>query len=92
MLKRVVLLEGDVSQDEFGLSAEHLKMVIEETDIVFHCAATLRLEAKLKDAIEMNTVKQSEPVLARSRAKDTRSHADISLGGLLFIATLFSEM
>lgn len=55
MLKKVVPMVGDVSLDQLGLTDAELETLTEETDIVFHCAATLRLEAKLKDAIEMNT-------------------------------------
>lgn len=40
---------------ELGLSIENRQEIIENTNIVFHCAATLRLEASLKDAIVMNT-------------------------------------
>lgn len=38
-----------------GLSDSVLARVLANTNIVFHLAATLRLEAKLKDAIDMNT-------------------------------------
>lgn len=40
---------------ELGLSGEQKDRVCRDTQIVFHCAATLRLEANLKDAIDMNT-------------------------------------
>lgn len=38
-----------------GLSGEQLERVCRDTSVVFHCAATLRLEANLKTAIDMNT-------------------------------------
>lgn len=40
---------------ELGLSTENMKELIENTNIIFHMAATLRLEANLKDAIQFNT-------------------------------------
>lgn len=55
MMKKLVPIQGDVTFDDLGLSGEQLKRVINETNIVFHCAATLRLEANLKDALDMNT-------------------------------------
>lgn len=55
-MKKVVALNGDVTMDNLGLTDEQEKMIINEVDIVFHFAATLRLESKLKGAIEMNTV------------------------------------
>lgn len=54
-MKKLVPIQGDVTFDALGLSGEQMDRVCEETNIVFHCAATLRLEANLKDALDMNT-------------------------------------
>eukprot|EP00099_Drosophila_melanogaster_P005633 NP_001246512.1 uncharacterized protein Dmel_CG30427, isoform G [Drosophila melanogaster] len=54
MLKRVTIYQGDVTFDQLGLSGESLKHVTENTNIVFHMAATLKLEGNLRDAIDMN--------------------------------------
>lgn len=61
MMKKVVTLNGDVSVENLGLSKEQSEILMNEIDIVFHFAATLKLEAKLKDAIEMNTVNSIIP-------------------------------
>uniref|UniRef100_A0A336KQE3 Fatty acyl-CoA reductase n=1 Tax=Culicoides sonorensis TaxID=179676 RepID=A0A336KQE3_CULSO len=55
MFKKLHAFQGDVTFDELGLSTEDTKEITANTNIVFHLAATLRLEANLKDAIEMNT-------------------------------------
>ncbi|KYN02613.1 PREDICTED: putative fatty acyl-CoA reductase CG5065 [Cyphomyrmex costatus] len=55
LLKKVIPLNGDVCLPNLGLTNRHRELLINEVHIVFHFAATLRLEAKLKDAIEMNT-------------------------------------
>lgn len=54
MLKKVTCYHGDVTLESLGLSGDSLDHVVENTDIVFHLAATLRLEGNLKDAIDMN--------------------------------------
>ncbi|KRK00614.1 uncharacterized protein Dyak_GE11401, isoform C [Drosophila yakuba] len=54
MLKKVTIYQGDVTFDQLGLSGESLKHVTENTNIVFHMAATLKLEGNLRDAIDMN--------------------------------------
>ncbi|XP_046466382.1 putative fatty acyl-CoA reductase CG5065 isoform X1 [Neodiprion pinetum] len=56
LMEKVVPMEGDVTLDNLGLDEQQRKTLAEEVSIVYHCAATLRLEAKLKDAVEMNTV------------------------------------
>lgn len=55
-MKKVVALNGDVSMENLGLSSQQMGTLMNEIDVVFHLAATLRLESKLKDAIVMNTV------------------------------------
>ncbi|XP_032590860.1 putative fatty acyl-CoA reductase CG5065 isoform X2 [Drosophila grimshawi] len=54
MMKKVTIYQGDVTYDLLGLSGESLKHVVEQTNIVFHMAATLKLEGNLHDAIDMN--------------------------------------
>ncbi|XP_055548928.1 putative fatty acyl-CoA reductase CG5065 isoform X7 [Wyeomyia smithii] len=55
VFKKLIAVQGDLSSNGLGLSHEDREKLVEETEIVFHCAATLKLEAKLKDAIEFNT-------------------------------------
>lgn len=52
--KKIVPLEGDVNMEKLGLSENAKQHIISEVSVVIHGAATLRLEAKLKDAITMN--------------------------------------
>jgi fatty acyl-CoA reductase len=53
-LQKVTFIQGDVLLEEMGLSLESKARLQEEVSVVFHFAATLRLEAKLKDSVEMN--------------------------------------
>ncbi|KAJ4443859.1 hypothetical protein ANN_05646 [Periplaneta americana] len=54
-LQKILPLQGDITQEELGLTPDNKARIQEEVSVVFHCAATLRLEARLKDAVEMNT-------------------------------------
>lgn len=54
-IKKIIPLHGDLCSDNLGLTDEDLKTLINDVSIVFHCAATLKLEATLKDAVEQNT-------------------------------------
>ncbi|KAG5323035.1 FACR1 reductase, partial [Acromyrmex heyeri] len=55
LFKKVIPMCGDVCLPNLGLTDQQRELLINEVHVVFHFAATLRLEAKLKDAIEMNT-------------------------------------
>lgn len=56
MLSKIKVLAGDIGEKNFGLNESQQNLLINEVDIIFHFAATLKLEAKLKDAIEMNAI------------------------------------
>lgn len=48
------MFQGDITNEMLGLSEENLKYVADNTNIVFHMAATLKLEGNLTDAVNMN--------------------------------------
>jgi fatty acyl-CoA reductase len=53
-LQKVLPIQGDILLEELGLTPANKARLQEEVSVVFHCAATLKLEAKLKDSVEMN--------------------------------------
>ena len=44
-----------MSSEGLGLNQQDLDLLVNNVNVVFHCAASLKLEATLKDAIEQNT-------------------------------------
>lgn len=54
MMRKIYPVWGEITVPNFGLSDEHLRRVIESTEIVFHLAASLKLEATLKPNILTN--------------------------------------
>lgn len=54
MFDKIVPVYGDITLPNFGLSEEQLTKVVTSANIVFHMAASLKLEATLKPNIEMN--------------------------------------
>lgn len=54
MFDKIVPVYGDITLPNFGLNDEQLNKVISSANIVFHMAASLKLEATLKPNIEMN--------------------------------------
>lgn len=53
-MKKLVPVYGDISVVDLGLSNDDLSLVVRETSVVFHFAATLNFEAPLKTAVQMN--------------------------------------
>lgn len=55
-LKKIVVIKGDVSVDGLEMSERDRKLLIEKTTMIFHCAANVRFDQKLADAVNMNTL------------------------------------
>ncbi|XP_045533620.1 putative fatty acyl-CoA reductase CG5065 isoform X2 [Pieris brassicae] len=55
VMKKLVPVTGDILSDNLGIDAEKLEKIYNEVSVVYHFAATLRLEAPLKEGLEMNT-------------------------------------
>ncbi|GMS80883.1 hypothetical protein PENTCL1PPCAC_3059, partial [Pristionchus entomophagus] len=53
-LRKVVVIEGDITEDDFGISSVNLDRVLSETSVVFHCAATVKFNDSLKNSSELN--------------------------------------
>jgi fatty acyl-CoA reductase len=56
VVQKIIPVFGDIVSKNLGLNNDHLEKVLNETQIVFHMAATLKLEATLKPSVEMNLI------------------------------------
>lgn len=54
VMKKITPVFGDISLPKLGLNSEHLKKVILTSELVFHMAASLKLEATLKPNVLTN--------------------------------------
>ena len=54
VMEKIMVVKGDVTLPELGLSSFDLQLLIENVSIVFHSAATIRFNEELKTALEMN--------------------------------------
>lgn len=55
ILSKFVLIEGDVSLVGLGLSDDDRKLVADNVTLIYHAAATIRFDEKIKKAVELNT-------------------------------------
>lgn len=56
VMNKIYPVWGDLPEPDFNLNPEHLKRVLENTQIVFHFAASLKNEAPLRPNVLMNLV------------------------------------
>lgn len=54
LFSKVVVMEGDMSLDGLGLSETDRRIIIENTHIVFHCAANVKFDEEYGNIINTN--------------------------------------
>lgn len=54
LMKKIYPVWGEITAPNFSLNDEHFRRVVGTTQIMFHLAASLKLEATLKPNIQMN--------------------------------------
>ncbi|XP_017769188.1 PREDICTED: putative fatty acyl-CoA reductase CG5065 [Nicrophorus vespilloides] len=78
VLKKVVALAGDVGALGLGLSDEDRQTIINEVNIVYHCAATVRFDDPLKKAVLLNTRGTKLMLELSAEIKNLQLHAHVS--------------
>ncbi len=65
-------MNGNIEQPGFGLSEEDKKKLSEEVTIIFHSAATVRFDEKLKLAIGINVIGTREMMKLAKTVKNLK--------------------
>ncbi|XP_063976770.1 putative fatty acyl-CoA reductase CG5065 isoform X2 [Diachasmimorpha longicaudata] len=82
IFSKVRIIEGDLCVSDLGLSKANQKILIEKVSIVFHCAANVRFNVPLEEAININ--------LFGTRRLLELCHNMIQIEVFIHVSTLFS--
>ena len=55
MISKIEVIQGDCAVEDLGISDEDRKLIVENVSLIYHFAATIRFDEKLKRAVELNT-------------------------------------
>lgn len=55
-MEKIAVIKGDVSIDGLGISESDRQRLIDDTTVLFHCAANVRFDQALEGAVNMNTL------------------------------------
>jgi alcohol-forming fatty acyl-CoA reductase len=80
---KLTIIEGDLQQLQMGLTKDDQRQIIERAEIIIHCAADVRFEESLKEAIETNVRGTKEILLLASSVKN--------LDAFIYVSTAFSN-
>ena len=53
---KVLPIAGDIAQDGLGISEQDIQKLINEVNVVFHSAATVKFDEPLRTSIEYNVL------------------------------------
>uniref|UniRef100_A0A1B0G9J6 Fatty acyl-CoA reductase n=1 Tax=Glossina morsitans morsitans TaxID=37546 RepID=A0A1B0G9J6_GLOMM len=74
----IISIPGDCMLPDLGLSPEDRRILIENVNIVFHMAATVRFDEKLKIAMQINAAAARDIMLLCNEMKNLKSCLHIS--------------
>lgn len=75
---KVHMLEGDLVSDDLGLSQGDQIKVLSEVQVVFHCAASIELEADIQDTLSSNYLGTRRLLLLATQMQRLRCFLHVS--------------
>lgn len=81
MISKVKIIQGDCSILGLGISDEDRKLIVDNVTLIYHCAATIRFDEKLKRAVELNTRGTQEMITLGLECKKL----DVSNGSFCYL-------
>jgi fatty acyl-CoA reductase len=78
LLDKVHMLEGDLVSDDLGLSQDEQHKVLSEVQVVFHCAASIELEADIQDTLRSNYLGTRRLLLLATQMQQLRCFLHVS--------------
>ncbi|XP_078139076.1 fatty acyl-CoA reductase 1 isoform X3 [Centroberyx gerrardi] len=76
--EKIIAVSSDLTQPELGLSKEDQNILAEHVNIVFHCAATVRFNEPLKDAMQLNVLAAQKMVALAHKIKHLEVYIHVS--------------
>lgn len=54
-MEKIIVINGDITLENLDLSNEDQKILMSEVNVIFHCAANVRFNDPLNEAVNINT-------------------------------------
>ncbi|XP_015675536.1 fatty acyl-CoA reductase 1 isoform X3 [Protobothrops mucrosquamatus] len=68
--QKIVPVASDLTEVEMALSEEDKKSILNYVNIIFHCAATVRFNEILRDAVQLNVIATQQLLLLAQKIKN----------------------
>ncbi|CAH0699593.1 unnamed protein product [Spodoptera exigua] len=78
LFEKLQVVAGDILSEDLGLSPEDRLLIQEEAQIIFHCAACVRFDMFLRDAVKMNTMGTKKVLELAEGVKNLQAFVHVS--------------
>ncbi|KAF7245346.1 Fatty acyl-CoA reductase 1 [Varanus komodoensis] len=68
--EKIIAVASDLTEPEMALSDADKEILIEYTNIIFHCAATIRFNEILRDAVQLNVIATQQLLFLAQKMKN----------------------
>lgn len=89
--EKLQVISGDILAEDLGISTEDREILQNECQIIFHCAACVRFDMFLRDAINMNTVGTKKVLTLAEGIKNLEVFVHVSTSYCRCEVDLFEE-
>ncbi|KAB0370903.1 hypothetical protein FD755_017312 [Muntiacus reevesi] len=76
--EKIIAINSELTQPELALSEEDKEVIIDSTNIIFHCAATVRFNENLRDAVQLNVIATQQLILLAQQMKNLEVFMHVS--------------
>ncbi|KAH0502854.1 Fatty acyl-CoA reductase 1 [Microtus ochrogaster] len=76
--EKIIPINSELTQPKLALSEEDKEVIIESTNIIFHCAATVRFNENLRDAVQLNVIATRQLILLAQQMKNLEVFMHVS--------------
>ncbi|XP_039391829.1 fatty acyl-CoA reductase 1 isoform X2 [Mauremys reevesii] len=76
--EKIIAVPSELTQSELDLSEQDKEKLIDCINIVFHCAATVRFNETLRDAVQLNVIATQQLVILAQRMKNLEVFMHVS--------------
>ncbi|KAM5224288.1 fatty acyl-CoA reductase 1 isoform 1-T1 [Hipposideros larvatus] len=76
--EKIIAISSELTQPKLALSEEDKEIIIDSTNIIFHCAATVRFNENLRDAVQLNVIATRQLILLAQQMKNLEVFMHVS--------------
>jgi len=93
MLQKIVPVRGDITMEGLGLTDEDEARIAEETEVIFHAAATINFQEPLRVAVNMNMLGTKRVVALAHKMSNIKALVHVSTAyGNCHLTEIYEEL